>query len=99
MTGAGVRVAVTREAGRNAELAALLRARGAEPLEVPLIRFTPALTVTHAPLHDACVPLANALVDLIGGADPKSLQVLNRAELIVRDSTGPAPETGRTPWP
>lgn len=55
MTGAGVRVAVTREAGRNAELAALLRARGAEPLEVPLIRFTPALTadglqgVLHGP--------------------------------------------------
>lgn len=44
MTGAGMRVAVTREAGRNAKLAALLRARGAEPLEVPLIRFTPALT-------------------------------------------------------
>ncbi len=69
---------------------------------LPMLRassFTPALTVTHAPLHDACVPLANALVDLIGGADPKSLQVLNRAELIVRDSTGPAPETGRTPWP
>ena len=70
--------------------------------DLPLSRaisFSPALTVTRAPLRDACVPLANALVDLIGGADPLSLQSLNRAELIVRDSTGPAPENGVEPWP
>lgn len=70
--------------------------------DLPLLRaisFTPALTVTRAPLRDACVPLANALIDLIGGADPSTLQTLARAELIVRDSTGPAPEHGETPWP
>ena len=70
--------------------------------DLPLSRsisFSPALTVTHAPLRDACIPLANALVDLIGGADPLTLQSLNKAELIVRDSTGPAPENGETTWP
>lgn len=63
------------------------------------INFSPSLTVTRAPLRDACAPLANALIDLIGGADPRSLQTLNRAELIVRDSTGPAPDQGDTAWP
>lgn len=68
----------------------------------PLLRamsFTPALTVTRAPLRDACSPLANDLIDLIGGADPLQLQTLTNAELVVRDSTGPAPQNGETPWP
>ncbi|NBT30661.1 MAG: LacI family transcriptional regulator [Rhodobacteraceae bacterium] len=68
----------------------------------PLLRavsFTPALTVTRAPLRDACAPLANDLMDLIGGADPTQLQTLTNAELVVRDSTGPAPHNGETPWP
>ena len=70
--------------------------------DLPLLRaisFTPALTVTRAPLRDACMPLAGALLDLIGGADPTRLQTLTKAELIVRDSTGPAPQNGETPWP
>ena len=70
--------------------------------DLPLLRaisFSPALTVTRAPLRDACVPLANALMDLIDGVPPSELQTLTRAELIVRDSTGPAPQTGDTPWP
>lgn len=70
--------------------------------DLPLLRaisFTPALTVTRAPLRDACQPLAHALLDLIGGADPLHLQHLTKAELIVRDSTGPAPQNGETPWP
>ncbi len=63
------------------------------------IEFTPPLTVTRSPLRDACVPLANHLIDLIDGADPKTLQTQIRAELIVRASTGPVPQEGTDPWP
>lgn len=60
--------------------------------------FKPPLTVTRSPLRDACVPLANQLIDLIDGADPKDLQTLIRAEVIVRASTGPVPQEGTDPW-
>lgn len=63
------------------------------------INFSPALTVTSAPLRDACVPLANHLIDHINGAEPRQLQTLLRAELILRGSTGPAPDGGDQPWP
>jgi len=63
------------------------------------INFDPALTVTRAPLRDACVPLANALIDHIGGAPAGNLQTKTVAELIIRGSTGPAPDDGDTPWP
>ena len=63
------------------------------------INFTPALTVTRAPLRDACAPLANMLVDHIEGAEARTLQTLIRAELILRGSTGPVPEGGEIPWP
>lgn len=63
------------------------------------INFSPALTVTRAPLRDACAPLANMLVDHINGTPAAQLQTLLRADLIVRDSTGPAPLGGETPWP
>ncbi|SEW29426.1 transcriptional regulator, LacI family [Cognatiyoonia koreensis] len=61
---------------------------------LPLTRavsFDPALTVTRAPLRDACEPLAGLLLDHLNGADVADCQVLNKAELIVRGSTGPAP--------
>ncbi|WP_373635738.1 LacI family DNA-binding transcriptional regulator [Yoonia sp. SS1-5] len=61
------------------------------------ISFDPALTVTRAPLRDACAPLANLLVDHLAGAPP--VQQITRAEMIVRQSTGPAPIEERTPWP
>ena len=63
------------------------------------INFSPALTVTRAPLRDACAPLAQALLDRIDGADPARLQTRIHAGLIVRDSTGPVPTGGETPWP
>ena len=66
---------------------------------LPLMRavnFSPALTVTRAPLRDACQPLADLLIDNVKGAAPK--QQIIKAELIVRDSTGPAPKTGTDPW-
>lgn len=62
---------------------------------LPLTRarnFSPALTVTRAPLRDACVPLATMLHGLLDGGDTASCQQLDTAELIVRDSTGPAPK-------
>lgn len=58
------------------------------------INFDPALTVTRAPLRDACVPLANMLVDHLNGTPAKDLRVILKAELIVRGSTGPAPKEG-----
>ncbi|MCX7300895.1 MAG: substrate-binding domain-containing protein [Rhodobacterales bacterium] len=63
------------------------------------IAFDPALTVTRSPLRDACKPLADALIDHIGGAPAKGLQTLVRAELIVRNSTAPVPDTGVSRWP
>jgi LacI family transcriptional regulator len=56
------------------------------------INFDPALTVTRAPLRDACVPLANMLVDHVSGTPAKDLKVILKAEMIVRGSTGPAPK-------
>jgi len=61
------------------------------------VNFTPALTVTRSPLRDACGPLADMMVALLNGADPARLQTVVTADLIMRASTGPAPEN--TPWP
>ena len=63
------------------------------------LEFAPPLTVTRSPLRDACVPLANHLIDHISGADIADLQTLARAEVIVRSSTGPVPQGGATQWP
>jgi LacI family transcriptional regulator len=63
------------------------------------INFEPALTVTRAPLRDACVPLARNLIDLLAGQPAETLQTLVRAELIVRQSTGPVPTAEAAPWP
>jgi len=58
----------------------------------------PALTVTRSPLRDACIPLANLLIDHIRGGSANDLQTLVRAELLVRASTGPVPKEGQEPW-
>ena len=60
--------------------------------------FDPPLTVTSAPLVDACEPLAAALLDLIEGAPVSDLQTEVPAKLIVRASTGPVPPGGEVPW-
>jgi LacI family transcriptional regulator len=62
------------------------------------INFSPALTVTRAPLRDACQPLAQALVARIAGTAARELQTRRKADLIVRSSTGPAPLGGGDPW-
>lgn len=59
------------------------------------VNFDPALTVTRAPLRDACVPLANMLMDHLNGTPARDLQVTVKAEMIVRGSTGPAPKGGQ----
>lgn len=63
------------------------------------VNFDPPLTVTRSPLRDACIPLANHLIDHIGGGDASTLQTQIRAELIVRESTGPVPKGDTDPWP
>ena len=69
----------------------------AQPLFDPAA-FDPPLTVTRAPLADACGPLADHLVARIAGAPGRSLQTLVRAELVVRRSTSPSAEGGDAPW-
>lgn len=59
--------------------------------QVQAATFDPPLTVTYAPLRDACVPLANHLIDVIGGGSVVRAQTLHPTQLIVRGSTGPAP--------
>lgn len=66
--------------------------------EYRAVEFSPALTVTRAPLRDASAPLAKALVAVVRGADPKELQTQRRATLIARDSTGPIAEQEKGMW-
>ena len=56
------------------------------------INLIPPLTVTRAPLRDACAPLANILLDHLGGVPAAQLQVMQEIDTIVRGSTGPAPQ-------
>lgn len=67
--------------------------------QLSAINFEPALTVTRSPFRDACVPLAQHLIDHMNGAPAAGLQTIVRAGLIVRNSTGPVPKGGETPWP
>lgn len=66
--------------------------------QVRALEFEPALTVTRAPLRDACKPLADHLIDHLGGRPAEELQTLAEAELIIRGSTGPAPDGGEVAW-
>ncbi len=50
--------------------------------------FSPALTVTNAPLTDSSAPLADVIIRRISGDDISNLQTVFPIELIVRDSTG-----------
>jgi len=60
--------------------------------------FAVPLTVTRAPIRDASVQLAAMIAEVIAGIDPKSLQVTESVDLVVRDSTGSVPAGGETPW-
>lgn len=61
--------------------------------------MVPPLTVTSAPLTDACAPLVSLLAaQLQGNPHNVPLQVQHRPELIVRASTGPVPAGEAEPW-
>jgi LacI family transcriptional regulator len=60
--------------------------------------FSPALTVTRSSIRDAGAALAEMIVMRIGGTDPKALQRIVPADLIVRSSTGAAPKSGGIEW-
>ena len=66
--------------------------------ELRAINFQPSLTVTRAPLRESCVPLADKLIDLLAGVPVERLQTTVPAELIIRDSTGPAPSQETAAW-
>ncbi len=60
--------------------------------------FSVPLTVTRTPIRDASVHLADMISKVIAGTDPTSLQITEPVDLVVRESTGPAPEGEETPW-
>lgn len=61
--------------------------------------FSPPLTVTSAPLTDACQPLAELLaIQLEGNPALKTLQVQQSAELIIRKSVAAVPAGEDAPW-
>ena len=53
------------------------------------VNFSPALTVTRAPLRDACAPLVQAICALLEGAKPAQLQTLIESQMIIRAFTAP----------
>ena len=66
--------------------------------EMRAVNFEPALTVTRSPIRDASEPLALAVQELLKGKEPKKLQTIAHAELIVRNSTAPAPKDRTEKW-
>ncbi len=60
--------------------------------------FAVPLTVTRAPIRDASIHLAEMISKVVAGIDPKTLQITEPVDLVVRDSTGPVPEGEETPW-
>lgn len=62
-------------------------------------QFDPPLTVTRAPLRDACGPLADILLARIEGETVGNLKIIVPAPLVIRASTGAVPIGGEQPWP
>jgi len=60
--------------------------------------FSVPLTVTRAPIRDAGIHLAEMIESLVGGADPRSKQHIQKVELIVRASTGAVPRGEEDSW-
>lgn len=62
---------------------------------IPTLRavdFQPQLTVTRAPLRDACEPIARIMGQMLADPGIAPPQITQKADLIVRASTGPAPK-------
>jgi LacI family transcriptional regulator len=60
--------------------------------------FAPPLSVTRAPIRDAGPALAAMIVARISGTPPEKLQKTDKVDLIVRASTGAAPNAGGDAW-
>jgi len=60
--------------------------------------FSPPLTVTRAPLTDACEPLADILLARIEKREDAPLQRRVPPEFVVRRSTGGPPKGETQPW-
>jgi LacI family transcriptional regulator len=60
--------------------------------------FSTPLTVTRAPIREAGLCLAEMIHKRIDGAAPRSLQRTANVDLIVRSSTGAAPQDGGRSW-
>lgn len=59
--------------------------------EMRAVNFEPALTVTRSPIRDASAPLSQSVRKLLKGEKPENLQTIAKSELIIRNSTAPAP--------
>lgn len=60
--------------------------------------FSTPLTVTRAPIREAGLALADMIYKRIDGAEPQSLQHIAPVDLVVRNSTGAAPDMGGQSW-
>jgi LacI family transcriptional regulator len=60
--------------------------------------FAPPLSVTRAPIRDAGPVLAAMIVERIRGTPAEKLQRTDKVDLIVRASTGAAPQAGGEAW-
>ncbi len=60
--------------------------------------FAIPLTVTRAPIRDAGTRLAEMMGAVLEGKNPAVLQYTQKTDLIVRASTGAAPQGGGAPW-
>ena len=54
-------------------------------------RMVPPLSTLRSPIRAAGTRVAEMVIDLLGGRPPETLQELWPVELVIRDSTGPAP--------
>ncbi len=62
------------------------------------VDFDPPLSVTRAPLREACLPLAAMLCDLVDGRMEAPRQVVVEATLALRASTAAPPPGQTAPW-
>jgi LacI family transcriptional regulator len=60
--------------------------------------FAPPLTVTRQPIRDAGPILARMMIARLAGTPAWELQRTDKVDLIVRGSTGPAPQSGGDAW-
>lgn len=94
---AGVMMAV-EEAGKSVGTDVSVIAHDDAIPQVRAESFEPALSVTRAPMRNACEPLAVKMRAMLKGGDPFELQTTEPIELIIRKSTGPVVDGEAKPW-